>query len=361
MIRQLSLRNFKALRNNSIKFRPITVLAGINSAGKSSVIQGLLLCKSAIEQQINQSNASLIKMSVRGDYLRNWGSTNELLNTNADDSTIDISIHTTDGEQTFRYDIDNREDFFNFRPQQSIQWNPALQYLHAERMGPRPYYEKSVNDDFFVGYKGEFAVAVLAKHGYTYNIDAHRRMPELDEENKKLRNNAIAWLNSIVPNTNLDTVNYPGSLVNVSYNNSFSAPNVGFGVSYVLPIIVAGLVAPADSLLIIENPEAHLHPSGQTRIGEFLAQVAGSGVQIIIETHSEHIVDGIHLGALKNLVPQDKIVFNFFRTQNQNVDIQPIFINHKGELSDFPRGFFDQAQQNIAQIIRLRRNTPTLT
>ncbi|MBK9636389.1 MAG: AAA family ATPase [Bacteroidetes bacterium] len=72
----------------------------------------------------------------------------------------------------------------------------------------------------------------------------------------------------------------------------FSAENVGFGLSYALPIIVAALSSSENSLILVENPEAHLHPRGQSQLAKLLALAAQSGVQIIIETHSEHIING---------------------------------------------------------------------
>ena len=68
---------------------------------------------------------------------------------------------------------------------------------------------------------------------------------------------------------------------------------MGFGVTYSLPIILSGLIAKEKGLLIVENPEAHLHPAGQSRMGVFLAWLAGKGVQVLVETHSDHIINGI--------------------------------------------------------------------
>ena len=75
--------------------------------------------------------------------------------------------------------------------------------------------------------------------------------------------------------------------------------NMGFGVSYALPVITAGLLAPAGSLLVVENPEAHLHPAGQSRVGRFLAHLAASGVQVVAETHSDHVLNGVRLAAVE--------------------------------------------------------------
>jgi predicted ATPase len=135
------------------------------------------------------------------------------------------------------------------------------------------------------------------------------------------------------------------------------ATNIGFGISYSLPIIVTGLVAKKDSLFIVENPEAHLHPKGQSNIGYFLGKVAEAGVKIIIETHSEHVVNGLRRAILESssLKATDANIyfFNGFDS-NQDPKIELIGIDDDGSLSKFPKDFFDQVNQDLSEIIKLR-------
>ena len=82
--------------------------------------------------------------------------------------------------------------------------------------------------------------------------------------------------------------------VRISADTGFLRPvHCGFGITQILPIIVAALSIPKGDLLLIENPEVHLHPAGQALMGQFLAEVAHSGIQVIVETHSDHILNGI--------------------------------------------------------------------
>lgn len=140
-------------------------------------------------------------------------------------------------------------------------------------------------------------------------------------------------------------------------NNAVIAPNIGFGISYVLPIIVTGLIAKQGSYMIVENPEAHLHPSAQSKIGRFLAMVANAGVQVIVETHSDHVINGMQLAAIKNEINPEHIVINFFNQteSSQQPELESIAINTKGELSSWPKGFFDQTQLDFAELFKLRR------
>ena len=96
------------------------------------------------------------------------------------------------------------------------------------------------------------------------------------------------------------------------------APNAGFGISYALPIVVAALRAAAGGLLLVENPEAHLHPAGQSRIGGFLARVAADGVQVFVETHSDHVLNGIRVAVADGsaaLLPEQAAI-HFFRVED---------------------------------------------
>ena len=74
--------------------------------------------------------------------------------------------------------------------------------------------------------------------------------------------------------------------IRISTDTKFLRPiHTGFGLTQVLPIVVAALSAKNNGLLLIENPEVHMHPAGQAMMGDFLAQVASAGVQVVIETH----------------------------------------------------------------------------
>lgn len=133
---------------------------------------------------------------------------------------------------------------------------------------------------------------------------------------------------------------------------SFQSYNVGFGYSYVLSIIVTALIAKKGNIVIIENPEAHLHPQAQKHIAYMLAKLASRGVQVFIETHSEHIVNAFRLAALKNeykLSNDDMSIFFF----DSDYKIQLLHIEPSGRIPNWPKGFFDQYQQELAEIMTL--------
>ena len=132
----------------------------------------------------------------------------------------------------------------------------------------------------------------------------------------------------------------------------------GFGISYIFSVITAALwctvEANKDSILIIENPEAHLHPAAQSRVGKFLQLISSVGVQVIIETHSEHVIDGARLQAAYSEMTEDMQVF-FFQVEDKRIAVKEITVNKNGELSEWPKGFFDQKSQDLRDLLFIRR------
>ena len=130
---------------------------------------------------------------------------------------------------------------------------------------------------------------------------------------------------------------------------------MGFGFSYALPIVVAGLLVPVGGLLVVENPEAHLHPAGQSRLGRFLGRVAGSGAQVVVETHSDHVVNGIRLAVVDDeaVAPTD-VVLHFFG-EGDGGEPTTIELTGNGGLTEWPAGFFDQIEQDLGRLARARR------
>ena len=103
----------------------------------------------------------------------------------------------------------------------------------------------------------------------------------------------VAAADSVIAGFSFDR---PGDVPSRSYR----ATNVGFGLSYTLPVIVA-LLAPAGALCLIENPESHLHPKGQTKLAELAVRASRAGVQVFVETHSDHFMDGVRIAVRSRL------------------------------------------------------------
>lgn len=134
--------------------------------------------------------------------------------------------------------------------------------------------------------------------------------------------------------------------------------NVGYGLVYAFPILVTALLAgegldlSGPQILIIESPEAHLHPRAQSRMGEILARIATTGVQILIESHSDHILNGIRLAVNKGVIPHSDVAVHFFSGADSDAGhgvISPT-IDAEGGFDAWPEGFFDQGESDLATL-----------
>ncbi len=130
--------------------------------------------------------------------------------------------------------------------------------------------------------------------------------------------------------------------------------HVGTGVSQVLPLLVMCLLAPIDSTLIIEQPELHLHPAVQTRLGDFFLAMALSGKQCLIETHSEHLINRLRLrlALAEDDSLNDLLKTYFVEKIGLESSFREVSVNEYGAIKDWPKGFFDQSLSESAAILR---------
>ena len=133
----------------------------------------------------------------------------------------------------------------------------------------------------------------------------------------------------------------------------YRATNVGFALSHVLPVVLA-MLAPRGTLVLIENPEAHLHPRGQTKLGELAARAASAGVQIFVETHSDHLSDGVRIAVRDSLIAPTDVLFHYFWREGGKSQVTSPEIGEDGRLSHWPQGFFDQHDENLSRLLAPR-------
>ena len=167
------------------------------------------------------------------------------------------------------------------------------------------------------------------------------------------------WMRQIVPELELEVEKLVRSdqvrlgLRNQGIQTDFlRPPNIGFGISYALAVVVAVLMAERDSILLLENPEAHLHPFGQSRLGDFLARAAGAGVQVIVETHSDHLLNGARVAVKRTLLSPRAVAIHFFSAPYETARrvVSPR-IDADGRIDPWPTGFFDQAELDLMELL----------
>lgn len=373
-IASIRLRNFKRFLNAELAMRPLTVLTGLNGGGKTSILHGLLLAR-----QASSGSPPPDFVQLNGPFGLELGEVQDVLHLDADpDEGISVEVDDVAGtSHRWKFSASD-ERSLNLRvlarPPAPL---PALSgearrfcYLSAERLGPRDTLGASsvASDDLQVGHRGEFTAQVLAVLDLKrFRVSPKRLHPKTSELGgaTTLRQQVEWWLSDIARPIALDAEWVPGSGVTLIRYRTPGHPverrrptNMGFGVTYALPVITAALMASDDSLLLVENPEAHLHPSGQSAIGAFLALIASDGVQVIVETHSDHVINGIRraIAAERALAPEQATIQYFESDRSDMPGIRSIDIRARGDLSEWPPGFFDQMDTDLAVLAKAHRS-----
>jgi predicted ATPase len=367
MLQAIHLRNFKCFESKRISLGALTLLSGLNGTGKSTTLQALLLLR-----QSHQSGLLAQGRLLLNGELVQLGTAHDTLNESADPDTISFSLEHTQDIFSWSYEYNASADVLRATQTpadpKAIACNlfgSDVNYLCAERVGPRTAYTTSdflVREQRQLGTHGEFAAHFLELHGDEQLRDDQERLCHRDAVSRNLLDQVTAWLGELCPGVRLDIKGHPGlDLVRLGFSfevgseygvsNSYRPTNVGFGLTYTLPLLVAILAARRGSLLLLENPEAHLHPRAQTRIGELLALAADCGVQIVIETHSDHVLNGMRIAVHRGQLAPSKVCLHFFmrsaRPDKISHDIESPTIDRRGRISQWPDGFFDEYEKSL--------------
>ncbi len=240
-----------------------------------------------------------------------------------------------------------------------------FQYLSADRIGPKDLYDSSsivVEDKKQIGLLGEFAAHFINVFGLQLEVAERLRHPFAKSE--KLLAQINAWLTEISPGVSLNTkyvpeankviLDYQFDFVNQK-TNSFRPKNVGFGISYVLPIVLALLTAEEGKIIVIENPESHIHPRGQAQLGKLISLAASIGAQLFIETHSDHILNGIRVAVKERDIDKSKVNVMYFEKtttdKEQFTKIIQIKVDSNGELSEYPENMMDEWSNQLLKLL----------
>lgn len=373
MITRLKIANFKSHRNTELTLRNLTLLTGVNGCGKTSVTQALLLLRQSY------TKGRLDKGLDLNNPLVSIGIGNEALYQFADKGLIEFDVET-DGENmhfgfnaqdaltaSFIPKAEYSENVTLNRLAEMALFNHHFQFLSAMRWGGRSNFPK---DSFLAEAEcqissekgqceliGNFLYRYMAEPTFNYFTDhSDDELPLLEQ--------TVYWEQRVSPGVTIDVeASQDQNSYNIIYGfdgsgnekpvKDLRAENIGFGISYTLPVIVALLHAKPGALLIIENPEAHLHPAGQAQLALLMAKAAQRGIQIIVETHSDHIVNGVLVACRKFEqtgigVSKDNVAVSFFgqRDEKNASLVESINILDGGRINRQPKGFFDQIEED---------------
>lgn len=376
MIKTLSIQNFKAFDDlQKIQLGSLTLLTGINGRGKSSFLQALLLLSQSLR---NSAQHTLNNLLLKGDWV-DLGSFSDVKNVYG---THDLPI-------IFTIETDNATDN-RFRLSYKAGNASSMGVLCGMEVGGKEMFSESSFYDESVSAEKSGTLVAPVISGYTsltslqrmYYISADRESAQNEEDNvsrsslwldKKGRNilNVIyaegeafqkkveQELSNIFDGATF-SIKEEGNALRLymdSTNNGrfFHPVNVGYGYSYALSLITAGLLAEEGEIIIIENPEAHLHPSAQSAVMNFFCkEVLPKKVQLFIETHSDHIVNVSLIAVRNEILKNNQLEILFFsrkQEEKKSFTVQNLEITAKGRVKNPPKNFCDQYAMDLRTLM----------
>ncbi|VDG73503.1 Uncharacterized conserved protein [Clostridium carnis] len=350
MINRLYIQNLKSISELEINCSNLNLFVGTNSSGKSTVLQSLLL----LSQNINQN-------SGLNGYLTSLGEFREAKNFNVDKKEITVSVEDKDDklEITFWEDKEgNLQSEINCNNEELKKImsfdNNHIHYLSCHRIGALDIYNKNLSGYDEFGINGEYTMYYLMKHG----SDPLEKELIKSMDSYVLLNQVNYWLKYIV-NSTVKTENILGTdVLKAKYSmideRELRPKNVGSGISYLVSLIIMCLASKKNDILIIENPEIHLHPKSQARVCEFLYFIAQSGRQLFVETHSDHLFNGLRAGIATNSMDKEQMEINFLNINNENcTENTKIQIGKRGKILNQVNDLFDQFDADLNKMLGL--------
>ena len=243
-------------------------------------------------------------------------------------------------------------------------FSSSFRYLGPLRDAPKPLYPLYPSDEpYDIGLKGEHTFFVLELHKEKEVEYIPSSVFSNDDIRKKVTTGTLEdalsdWLKYLEVAESLESAT-PGKLgqvvkaVTKNSKKEHELNHVGVGVSQVLPILVAGLVSDFDSTLVFEQPELHLHPRVQSLLADFFISMTLSDRQCLIETHSEHLINRLRyrIAAASSVKLKEDVKVYFVEKGENGSSYERVAINEYGAISNWPKGFFDQSQEDIQNIL----------
>lgn len=379
MLKNLSIKNFKNIEEEKFELSNLTIFTGLNSSGKTSVLQSLLLLSQKYSLQpnadLNHYTSFFSKFSeVRNKYLKKH--TTQITAVSDEDEKYIYNLNEL-GIEEVNYSILKKlapaikksikeggnkspDEFFTYiekiadMTDNLFSYEDKLYYLSANRIGPEDISQ--ISHEKKVGINGEYLIGYLAQN----------KLKNVDPAIQKFKDNATLayqvdkWLKDILGidiSANLDIVDDMHAKLSFDIEDvtKLNPLNVGSGNSYLLKLLILCLNCVKGNIVIIENPEIHLHPKAQAKLGEFFSFLAENGVQIILETHSEHLINKVRYQVKKDELSSKKVHIYYkasIRDHFSAIDIDDTghFMNRKNQRISFPTGFFDTSLENLMEI-----------
>jgi predicted ATPase len=378
MLTELHLSNFKSWRELDMKLGRVTGLFGTNSSGKSSILQFLLMLKQTAES----SDKGLVLDLGGQNRLVDLGSFKDLIHFHrenlplkwrvawswpngyeraSDNFETSVAVVYEDRQiklSSISYKM--MDSFFAHQKDEDVACKSAygaiflyqIYYLAPLREYPQRQYRWFGETRSHVGYRGEYVIdAILAA---TIRNET-RIIPESNEE-KPFQEVIAYWLKKLglIHEFKIKEIAEGTDLYRVIVKKEPESTeafltDVGFGVSQVLPALVLLYYVPEGSIILMEQPEIHLHPSVQSGLADVILQVSKQrNLQVIVESHSEHLLRRFQRRIAEGKYPVDELKLYFCDSQHGESKLLDLDIDEFGEIRNWPENFFGDEMAEIA-------------
>ena len=399
MITELRAQNFKSWQDTDmLQFAPLTGLFGANNSGKTSILQVLHLLQQTVEEEnlnfpinFGKGNKSLVNLGNFGAVIHRHNKTFNLgvsvswrlpkkikIGNNLTDSlSFSTSIIEKYGQlmlERFRYTVNERDFEIGERDfeigwtdrgyklkHNTIEVSPFRCYGVVNPTGPLEEFSplREAFEDLFsrIHYLGPLREP--PQHHYVWEGDYPKDVGWYGEKmipallsNRTLRRpieeQILKWLQRLelihsydVPPVTNEGKNYECLVKQYKDGPEVPLTDVGFGVSQVLPLLTQCYCTPENSILIFEQPEVHLHPKVQSDLADVLIDVVKNrNVQIILESHSEHLLNRLQRRIAEEKITAEDTAFYFCQINDGTSEIERLKVDEYGNISNWPQDFF---------------------
>jgi AAA15 family ATPase/GTPase len=413
-ITNISISGFKSIANEcSIEVRPLTILAGANSSGKSSIMQPILLMKQTLESstdygalRLDGDNLSftsakqILSYSLKGEQTDSLTIGLELADSSKFKSifkkhpnkAIDLieTIYYEDSEIKATTGMSNTDVFESlperiktlYRPDNpstlhNYVWgiyrhfcfNIFVNYEPNNLSPMTPFYTPfsifTIEIPRIIHVQGLRSLTrILPVTGIRENFSGNfdKYIASLIYSWQTLESDKLQSLNACLYRLNLskriEATEVNDTQIELKVSRNFDSDDmvnivdVGSGVSQILPVLVALVAAEPDQLVYLEEPEIHLHPRAQANLGDIIVDAANRGVRVVLETHSDLLLRRIQSLVAEDKISPDKAILHWFsRDQNGFTQIATAEMDSTGAFGDFPEDFSEVDLQEESRYI----------
>lgn len=357
-ISSLRLSNFKSVAESGVDLAPFTLVVGENSSGKSTLLHALYLLSNGVIGSFTIDEAEDILGIPSVTILNTSAGSSDPVSIGVDvefpsfKSSWGMNWNPTHGSESWELEHGDRNDV-------KTVLGRGVHYLGPLRENPKRSGRAAVWGDLIgVGEGGEFTADFLAQQGAETT-----GLPMPEGSAITIIDVLRSWVTDLGLAADLRTVRPGGSKLKAGtievkphgLDSFFPLSSVGIGVSQLLPVLVQCLLAEPGSVLLLEQPELHLHPALQQRLTDFFIAMVRSGRQVIVETHSEYMVSRLRRRIAED--PHDEILGMYklvFAERDRETGLssyREVELSPLGAIEEWPAGFFDQAAEEERAII----------